>query len=276
MKYSICIVSPSEYAHSNTFYELALGLQGGLAELGIKAPILRWPEQQPKGQGIFLGANILPAFPKLQLPDNSIFYNLEQVTETSGWIQNDYLELLRRHEVWDYSQRNINELTLRGVHNVRFCGVGYAKALEHIDPDLFEDIDVLFYGSIFGRRLPILDAIESTGLRVQKLFGVYGAERDSWIARSKIVLNIHAYETTTFEIVRCSYLWANKKCIISEPSDEIPHGMDDALLIAPAETLPLLCEKTASDARLRISVATRGYGKFKDMRQSQYLKDLIT
>lgn len=275
--YSICIVSPPGYHHAQVFQDVANGLQGGFTELGIKTPILRWPEQQPKGRGVFLGVNVLPAYPKLQLPDNAIIFNLEQVTTTSGWMGAQYIQMLQTHEVWDYSQDNIAALTLHGVPNARYCGIGYSKTLEQIVPQRTkEDVDVLFYGSLFGRRIPILEAVESTGLRVQKLFGVYGAERDQWIARSKVVLNLHAYETTTFEIVRCSYLWANKKCIISEPSTEIPLQVSDGLLIAHADSLPLICEKAATDAQLRTSIANIGYKKFKPMRQSAFLKELIT
>jgi hypothetical protein len=277
-RYSICIITPPEYPHSEVFNEVAIGLQGGFGELGIKAPILRYPEQQPrKGEiGIFLGANILPAFPKIQLPDNAIIFNLEQLTtDTNGWLNEEYLHLLRTHKVWDYSKDNIALLERHGVQNAQHCGIGYAKTLSRISPAV-EDIDVLFYGSIFGRRIPILDAVETTGLRVQKLFGSYGVERDAWIARSKIVLNLHAYPSTTFEVVRCSYLWANRKCIISESSSEIPPSMTEGLLLGHAESIPILCQRAATDANLRISVATVGNERFKDMRQSLFLKKVIS
>ena len=37
-----------------------------------------------------------------------------------------------------------------------------------------------------------------------------------WIARSKIVLNLHQYDAQVFEIVRVSYLLANRRAVVSE------------------------------------------------------------
>jgi hypothetical protein len=43
---------------------------------------------------------------------------------------------------------------------------------------------------------------------------------DDLIFRSKIILNIHYYEAAIFEIFRCSYLMANRKCIVSEVGND--------------------------------------------------------
>ena len=44
-------------------------------------------------------------------------------------------------------------------------------------------------------------------------------QRDALIARSKVVLNMHYYEPGEFESVRVSYLWANRKCVVTEKFD---------------------------------------------------------
>jgi hypothetical protein len=59
------------------------------------------------------------------------------------------------------------------------------------------------------------------GLRVESAFGCYGEERDALIARARIVLNVHYYESKVFEVVRVSYLLANRKCVLSESGSDI-------------------------------------------------------
>ena len=45
------------------------------------------------------------------------------------------------------------------------------------------------------------------GINLHILQGVYGAERDAWIVRSKVVLNIHYYMPASLEAPRLGYLW---------------------------------------------------------------------
>ena len=44
---------------------------------------------------------------------------------------------------------------------------------------------------------------------LRTLFGDYGEVRDRWIARSRVVLNIHFYDIKVAEQVRLSYLLNN-------------------------------------------------------------------
>ena len=81
--------------------------------------------------------------------------------------------------------------------------IGYAPQLTRIAPAA-EDVDVLFVGSLNDRRRTVLDALEAKGAKVERVFGVYGPERDGWLARAKICLNLHFYEARVFEVVRVS------------------------------------------------------------------------
>lgn len=263
MNYTIYITSPGNYPHSETFREVAEGLQEGFAELGYVVPIVTDP-QKIQGRAIVFGANIQHAV----LPADAIIFNLEQAG--TGWMTEPYLHLLRNREVWDYDPQNIKELQKKGV-KAKYCGIGYEPCLTRIAPQE-EDIDVLFYGSIFGDRIQILEAIEKTGLKVQRLFGVYGAARDEYIARSKIVLNLHAYENAPFEIVRVSYLWANQKFIISEG---LAKDIGVGIVYGAPNDLPTLCIQYAQDPTARRVLARRGFEQFTKTRQSEYLKDLL-
>ena len=86
------------------------------------------------------------------------------------------------------------------------------------------DIDILFYGSTSPRRSQIMEKLTSRGFRTASLFGKYGPDRDAYIARARLVLNIHCFETTHLEQVRLSYLLNNKRFVVSETSDNNPYG----------------------------------------------------
>lgn len=263
MQYTIFINSPGNYPHAEAFREVAQGLQEGFAELGHVVKITTNPEEL-QGKAIVFGANIQPTI----LPTDAIIFNLEQAN--TGWMTEPYLHQLRNYEVWDYSYRNISDLARKGV-TAKYCGIGYEPCLTKIQPQP-EDIDVLFYGSIFGERVGILNAIEATGLKVQRLFGVYGAARDEWISRSKIVLNLHAYDNAPFEIVRVSYLWANSRFVVSEGFFS---ESDSRMVVGKPEELPSLCLQYAQDPTARRLIAARGFQQFTKTRQSDYLKDLL-
>lgn len=67
-----------------------------------------------------------------------------------------------------------------------------------------------------ARRAEILNRIKEKGLIVKHIFGIYGPERDDYISRSKLVMNIHFYESQIQEIIRLFYLASNSIPILSE------------------------------------------------------------
>ncbi len=270
--YCIWIVTPPDYPHSGAFSEVALGLQGGFRELGINAPIVTVRERI-SGKTIVVGANLLPRLPGAKPPGKSILYNLEQITPCSDWLTADYLKLLRRHRVWDYSRYNIGQLEQLGIRNIIHCPIGYSDRLSRIVPATDKDIDVLFYGSLNARRQHVLETLVSSGLRVETLFGVYGEQRDAVIARSRIVLNVHFYPAKIFEIVRISYLLANRVCVVSEvsPPDSALESVQDGIIEAPYERLAETCCEIIANGAWE-NIARQGYEVFVGNRQSGYLQ----
>ena len=271
-RYCIWIVTPPDYAHAGAFTEVAIGLQGGFRELGIHAPVVN-KRENISGKTIVLGANLLPRLAGVKAPGKSILYNLEQITPGSEWLTQDYLKLLRRHRVWDYSRYNIAQLERLGIHDAIHCPIGFSERLCRIEPAPEKDIDVLFYGSVNARRRQILEQLAHTGLRVESLFGVYGAQRDAVIARSRIVLNIHYYPSKIFEIVRIAYLLANGVCVVSEtsPSDSALESVQEGIAQAPYERLAGTCQDLIKSGAWQ-GLARRGYEIFSTYRQSGYLQ----
>ncbi len=125
--------------------------------------------------------------------------------------------------MWDYNQRNIDRLKSDFVvdNALLWLRIGYLPCMQRIVRAAIPDVDVLFYGKQSARRRHILDAMRLSGLEIVSLENVYGAERDAWIARSKIVLNLHYYDFSgVAEIVRLSYLLSNEKAVVSECGED--------------------------------------------------------
>jgi len=274
-QFCIWIVSPPNYPHSRAFDEVALGLRSGFARLGMDVPIVRSPRHL-RGRAIVLGAGLLPRLNLPSLPSDLILFNLEQVQPNSPWFTAAYLDLLRNFPVWDYSRQNIRELRRLGITHVTFCGIGYEPELSRI-PAAEEDIDILFYGSINERRKKILDGLLQAGVKLKPLFGLYGEERDAFIARSKIILNIHFYDARVFEIVRISYLLANKKFVISEGGD----GDEQARRFAPGivfsryQKLLDTCLHYLQLEWERRKIAARGFQLFAQHFQAEFLREAL-
>jgi hypothetical protein len=273
--YCIWIVTPDNYVHSRCFEEVAIALHSAFRDLGVEAPVVTSPPSDSK-RVIALGANLLPSMGLKELPPGLVIFNLEQILEGSPWLQPDYLSLLRHHAVWDYSTKNADALAKLGVDGVIHCGIGYAAELTRL-PATSEDIDVLFVGSINERRSTLLDAIAKRGLKVHAAFGVYGAERDALIARAKLVLNVHYYDSRVFEIVRTSYLLANRKCVVSESGNdaELEEPLRSGIAFAPYEGLADACVALIANSETRTNIANRGFELFRSMPQTAMLRKAL-
>jgi hypothetical protein len=273
-RYSIWIVSPPNYIHSQAFDEVALGLNAAFRTLGLECEIVREPSRLGDIT-IVLGGNLLSAVPVPQ-GKRLILFNLEQITPGSPWLTDAYIALLRRYPVWDYSEGNIAELARMGIAATH-CGIGYVPELTRIAA-VPEDIDVLFVGSVNDRRLTVLKQLATQGVNVEARFNVYGAERDAFLARSKIMLNVHFYDARLFEIVRVSYLLANSKCVVSETGADraIEQQFEPGIAFAPYEKLAETCMRLLQNPAARRETAEAGFARIKTMPQSEYLRRALS
>jgi len=211
------------------------------------------------------------------VPDGAIILNLEQMGAGNSHFSTDYLGLLRRHPVLDYSPRNARALVEAGIESVQVLPIGYAPVLTRVAHRADKDIDVLFYGSLNERRRGILDVLASAGLTTLHRFGVYGAERDALVARAKIVLNMHFYETAIFEVVRVSWLLANGACVVTEgeEDDEDIAPFKEGLTVARRDRLAETCRSLLEDEPRRASLARSGLAVMLRRRQSALLRQLM-
>ncbi len=277
MQVQIVVVKPKDYPHAEAFRELAETLEQGLRELGHSVG-LGENAFDPRGRNLVLGWHLLTKAEAARLPKGCILYNLEQLDERNAELRRRLGALAERCEVWDYSQRNIGILREAGFRRpLRHVPIGYAPALTRIRPAAVQDLDVLFYGSVNERRAKVLNDLQAAGLQVHAAFGVYGAQRDALIARAKVVLNLHFYDTSIFELVRVSYLLANGVPVVAEchGDTEVDEDLRDAALLVPYEGLVEACRDLVGDEGRRRELALRGFERMAARPEAAILRGAL-
>lgn len=263
-RFTIVVAKHDTELHTARYDDFIEALGDALVALGHEVVSL----DNPGRLIMFNATNLLD--PGKQLPADAILFNTEQVAAVSnpGFVVPGCLENKRR-VIWDYSEANVKVLRELGCERVVHCPVGYIESMTTIEPGC-EDVDVLFYGALTPRRAEILDACANAGLAVKHLYGVYGKQRDEWIARSKIVLNLHyGYDYgAVFEIIRVSHLLANKKCVVTEGGGVDPQLED----LAKRSTRYVLREDIVEACRALVALpaarrksAERGYNVFSQI-----------
>ena len=207
---------------------------------------------------IIFGANRAENFISLA-PDDTICYNLEQLrghrqfTPRHEPSMADYIA--RKFRIWDYSSANIPRWnSLNPTYPVKHMPIGYAPLLSRIHKEDTQDIDVLIYGSASDRRLSVFSSLTKAHISSVFAYRLYGSNRDSLIARSKIVLNIGNADGQIFEIVRVSFLMANSKAVVSDFSSgsHIEHDIVDGLVFAHTEGVVQACNLLLADKERRV------------------------
>jgi SAM-dependent methyltransferase len=274
-KFQITVIRPQGYLHTEAFRELAETLQAALQSLGHTSRI----EENlfdPTWTNLILGAHLLAPDQMQTIPQGSIIYNLEQLG--GPLLKRAYYEIATRRQIWDYDLGNIAYWKqFNGAYAPVHVPIGYVPELSRITPSPCQDIDVLFYGSLNDRRNRILNALKDAGVKVHTAFGVYGKDRDDLIARARVVLNIHFYESKVFEIVRVSYLLANSKAVVTESSAdaEMEKGLSNAVLNLPYDHLVEGCCSLLQNEAERRALETRGFQWFSKRKESDILSDAL-
>lgn len=247
-------IADAHKPHNACFGEFAAALRDALRA--------NWHDVTDSGgRLILLGANEA-GLKRDDIPEDAILYNAEQIA-----LAPKPEALIARIDrvIWDYSEVNVDRWRALGAKRVVLCPVGYVSSMATIEKDK-EDIDVLFYGWVNERRRAVLDDLMRVGLRVMTLTNHYGTIRDRWIARSKVVLNLHYLDEGIFEIFRVSHLLANRKCVVSEAG-----GRDPTLetLASRAchhvhrEEIPTACKAFVKSEALRRKQETKGFSEFQ-------------
>ena len=276
--YFVAVIAPDNYPHWPVFTDTAWALAASLRDLGHSATAswISTNKAHPSGKWIVFGANILGSnlAGTIKIPADAILFNLEQID--GPWMKGPYLHLLRQHEVWDYSERGVEGLRSAGI-NAKLCRIGYHPCLTRIEPTADESIDVLFYGSNTERRVNIIRALCDEGINVQTLFGCYGAPRDQWISKAKLILNLHSWNNSPLEIVRLQLLFSNRKCVVTEtcapddPEWNAYRGCMAEIDTTRPDEAAFTIKMLLADQETRFRIGQLGYEAFSHRLQKDYL-----
>jgi hypothetical protein len=194
-----------------------------------------------------------------------IVVNFEPMVHgTHAWNER-YLDVLKRCYLWEYSKSNFQRHRELGYRNADYVALGWEPGaagilpLADILPDEQQDIDVVFFGSLTRRRIDILEGLMARGLRVEVNRGRAWTleERNGFMRRAKIVLNLHNWEESRIvEVPRLSILLRHRKAVVCElyPDSEIEASVRDAVVGAPYEKLIDTIEQLLGDAPRRAAL----------------------
>jgi len=252
--FSIATVTPPNLPEISGFSDATEAVRWALLDLGHEAN-LTGASLFEHTDNILYGSHLLPA--SVRIYPHTILVNLEPL-ENNPMLPAHYIERLRRHVVWDYSAINVRYLRTLGVERVFHVPTGYVpqqRRIRRTPPD----IDVLFYGALNPRRHRVLQELGDAGVKVTHLVGIYGAERDAYIARSRIVLNMRFHEHGILETVRVLYLLANGCFVISEPGmhAEENQRFSGGMVFAEYKHLVSSCLRYLKDETTRETIAAR-------------------
>ena len=214
-------------------------------------------------------------------PENTIFMNFERLAGGHS-LQMEKI-IGKRFQIWDYSDANMaiwNSIETK--FPVYFAKVAYAPILEKVSSNVPQDIDFLFYGSLTPERLSVISKItkmrsDLTHFSVVSLISIYGKQRDEFIARSKVVLNIS--HQVNFEIVRVSYLLANKKPVLCYSDTEAlqvePDLKNNCLKFVNENNIYEECERLILNEEYRNFYAENCYQIFKKRDVKNIIKEFF-
>jgi hypothetical protein len=220
-------------------------------------------------RNIIFGGHLDPPL-VVQSPDDSIYYNMEQIRGNPQYYPQGTTLLVRlianRLQIWEYSGANMETWArLNPAQPVKLVPIGYAPVLTRIEPAPRQDIDVLIYGSVGERRLAVfatLCSLVNAGISTVFACGLFGEDRDSLIARAKIVLNVnHLTEGRIFEIVRVSYLMANAKAVVADfsPDSYVESDIANGVVLVPVDRIADVCLRLIANEDRRHRLERDGF-----------------
>lgn len=267
MQFHLSHIIPHPSMHGlNGYKDVIDSIQWGLEQLGHQTSY--GVNQMVAGvRNIVFGVHMISEDEQAGLPADTIVYNMEQLRGVGpARIRSELRAAARRFQIWDYSEANLEAWGgIERAHRTLYVPVGHSRNLERIGKAQSQDIDVLIYGMPNEKRLSAFHALSKAGLTGVFVYGLYGAARDALIARSKTVLNITLYgDMRVFEIVRVSYLLANRKAVVAniDADTAIERGVLEAIAPTTPQTLRQIVAELCRDDAKRAELEQRGYDFF--------------
>lgn len=151
--------------------------------------------------------------------------------------------------------------------------IGYTNSYR-LECEESKDIDVLFYGIISNRRKLIVDAINVPNKVVFSTSPpIHGSELWKYINRSKIVLNISAYDNREEpDWIRLAPLLSNRCFVITESIENDNFmSLKDQLVISDYGQIISMINYYLNNPLKRIEMADKGFDYIRNNRPTKIL-----
>lgn len=158
--------------------------------------------------------------------DKVIIYNQENYGRIKDlpWFNEFITTISRADEVWDYSESNIPLMAEHGIDAHLHILKPYMNWNMYATVE--KDIDILLYGELTEYRVKLIEFLQQkynvvtlSGTKDSLTSGVFGSALDSYILRSKILLNVHNDINQREQEYARMIKWIGAPCqIISERS----------------------------------------------------------
>jgi hypothetical protein len=285
LKFAISIIKTKHHIHYQAFEDVQNLIYFGLKKLDYDV-IITDDYSLKDRRYIILSAHWLGHYNELKVEklifkNDTIIFNLEQAGHNFNFDYK-YINLLKNYEVWDFDHENAKRLNNKYNLNIyKILEIGFVNELQTIihDNPYNKDIDVLFVGGLTERRRKILNQLKILGIKIKHLFGSYGQDRDSVIARSKILLNMHSQDLSihTLEKVRIGYYLNNGCAVVSEESKNQTENMlwGKAICICKYEELAFKALELLNDPSHIARLQVEGLNFFKKRKMEDYLRKVL-
>ncbi len=249
----IAVMQPAGYVHSLAFLDPARYVRWQLRRFGVDVTIAKNRLREDAVNLVF-GAH-LGFSPECRERHACVFVNLEQLTQGGAKVADEYLRLLKSSGVIDYDMANVGVYgaDAADVPVIPFRHAPYLEPQEgQFMPLDQRPIDLLFFGSMNERRHRFIERVNACGVNVTVLDKVlYADERDAYIRQAKAVLNVHFYESATFEQVRAFHCLSLGTPVVSErcPHTRVDDVFDEVVTWVADEALEGFFTQTFGSAQ---------------------------
>lgn len=160
-----------------------------------------------------------------------IVYQSEPLVNNHNFKPDHMINNIRSaDEIWEYDLENAFRLQSMGFENVKYKPPLMSNSLGHIQNVENPDIDLLFYGSFSSHRAMTLRNLHDgyvmnsdddlhifQNMNFVWTWNLKESELDKYIARSKIILNMHPYDgESRQQATRIFYALCNNKQVLSQ------------------------------------------------------------
>ena len=264
--------------HAQVFHEIEAAMFFSLQKLGYDVTNST-NDFAPDRRNIVFGMHHCPVdVVRHDIPKNTIVYSLEQMRDQPECMR--WCRKYRGLEVWDYSTRNVEVLQKAGVENIKHCKVGYVPEISYFERNKPQerDIDILAYLSPSPRRDHIMKQFANNpNINFVHIQSTYGDERDEYIKRAKLVINLHNHDNEIFEIIRVSHLIQNKVPVLCERNNttDFPDYMEGTVFTSTYNRFVDTAYKLLKKPEELDAQAEKGLEIFKQSPMENFLKEVL-